>query len=144
MFSTVTKELGGFMFLFAIFCLIFAECFNVCNVDVSGYGRQPPLMAHFINMLRGSFGDQGMLDVFQTLDLKVGDGSVHYRVSESLMIFTWFIWLLSTFLLTMVFMNFIIAVIGDSYNNVSEFRLAHNYQQKAVMIYEFEMHFSYK
>lgn len=143
MFSTVTQELGNFMFLFAIFCMIFAECFNVCDVDVSGYGRTPPLMSHVINTLRGSFGDQGLLDVFQTLDLKV-PGSVHYRTSEGLMLYTWFIWFLSIFFLTMVFMNFIIAVIGETYTRVSEFKVAHNYQQKASMIYELEMHFGDK
>ena len=85
-----------------------------------------------------------MLDVFQTLDLKIGGGSVHYRVSSGLMIFTWVIWLLSTVLLTIIFMNFIIAVISESYTNVSEFKVAHNYHHKAKMIYEFEMHFTHR
>lgn len=143
MFVTVTYELGNFMFLFAIFCMIFAECFNVCNVDVGAYGRSPPLLSHLINTIRGSFGDQGMLDIFQTLDLKV-QGSVHYRTSEGLMLFTWFIWFLSIFFLTMVFMNFIIAVIGETYARVSQFKIAHNYQEKASMIFELEMHFSDK
>ena len=42
----------------------------------------------------------------------------------------------------MVFMNFIIAVIGESYANVVEFKVAHDYQQRIQMIYERELHFN--
>lgn len=49
-------------------------------------------------------------------------------MSKGLMLFTWFIWVLGLFSLTMVFMNFIIAVIGDTYTRVSEYKVAHNYQ----------------
>lgn len=42
----------------------------------------------------------------------------------------------------MIFMNFIIAVIGDSYTSVVENKDAHDYQQRVVMIYEREVHFS--
>ena len=42
----------------------------------------------------------------------------------------------------MIFMNFIIAVIGDTFNRVSEYRIAHNYQEKADMIFELETHFN--
>lgn len=41
-------------------------------------------------------------------------------------------------------MNFIIAVIGDSYNAVIEFKEAHDYQQRIMMIYEREASFSDK
>ena len=71
MFTTVSYELSNFMLLFTIFIMIFAECFNVCNVDVGAYGRSPAILSHIINTVRGSFGDQGMLDIFQTLDLKI-------------------------------------------------------------------------
>lgn len=42
----------------------------------------------------------------------------------------------------MIFMNFIIAVIGDSYNGVTEHQEAYDYKQKVDMIYEKELHFN--
>lgn len=58
--------------------------------------------------------------------------------------FTFAIWVIQNFFLFMVFMNFIIAVIGDSYSNVVEFKIAHDYHQRIQMIYERELHFNTK
>lgn len=44
----------------------------------------------------------------------------------------------------MIFMNFIIAVISDSYNTVIENKDSHDYLQRIVMIYEREVHFNQK
>ena len=57
------------------------------------------------------------------------------------MIFTFFIFAFATFLLFMVFMNFIIAVISESYTNVTAHAVAHDYKQRCEMIYEREIHF---
>jgi len=38
-------------------------------------------------------------------------------------------------------MNFIIAVISDSYNQVRDFATAHDYKQRLIMIYEREILF---
>lgn len=127
MITTVIKEVINFMVLFLIFCIIFAECYHICNIDASGYGRSPELLSHFISTLRGSLGDFAMLDIFQTMDLQNADKD-GWRVSKKLMLFSWLVWFMGYFLLTLVFMNFIIAVIGETYTNVSEYRIAHNYQ----------------
>jgi hypothetical protein len=42
----------------------------------------------------------------------------------------------------MIFMNFIIAVIADSYATVIEFSDAHDYKQRIDMIQEREMYFT--
>ena len=44
----------------------------------------------------------------------------------------------------MIFMNFIIAVISDSYAQVIKYQIAHDYQQRAAMIYEREIYFNEK
>lgn len=54
------------------------------------------------------------------------------------------LWGIGIFFLFMIFMNFIIAVIGDSYNKVIEFKEAHDYKQRVMMIYEREVQFSEK
>ena len=58
--------------------------------------------------------------------------------------FTYLLFIIQSLTLFMVFMNFIIAVIGDSFNQVSEYKDAHDYQQRMAMIYEREVHFSPK
>ena len=45
-------------------------------------------------------------------------------------------------MLMMIFMNFIIAVISDTYQQVSKRYVAHDYHQRAIMIYEREVHFT--
>jgi hypothetical protein len=47
-------------------------------------------------------------------------GNIIYGNSAEVMVFTYLFWLLTIFYLTMIFMNFIIAVIGDSFNKVLE------------------------
>ena len=42
----------------------------------------------------------------------------------------------------MIFMNFIIAVIGESYSKVTQFAEAHDYHQRSKLIYEMELHFN--
>jgi hypothetical protein len=44
----------------------------------------------------------------------------------------------------MIFMNFIIAVIGDTYSNVIQYKEAHDYQQRLMMLYEREVQFTLK
>ena len=70
------------------------------------------------------------------------DDPDRWMVSRSLMLFTWLVFTVSVFFLFMVFMNFIIAVIGDSFNRVSEYKNAHDYQQRMAMVYEREALFS--
>jgi hypothetical protein len=57
-------------------------------------------------------------------------------------IFTYFIFVIASLMLMMIFMNFIIAVISETYQNVSTHYVAHDYKQRAIMIYEREVHFS--
>jgi len=39
-------------------------------------------------------------------------------------------------------MNLIIAVISDTFTNVLKYKVAHDYMQRVIMIYELEIHFS--
>ena len=52
---------------------------------------------------------------------------------------TWTIWVIAVFILNIVFMNFIIAVISESYEKVMQKLVAESYRVKANMIVEREM-----
>jgi len=59
-----------------------------------------------------------------------------------LILITWLIWIVGVVALNMVFMNFIIALISDSYARVMEKSEAESYKVKANMIVEREIHFT--
>ncbi|CDW71077.1 UNKNOWN [Stylonychia lemnae] len=61
---------------------------------------------------------------------------------SSLVILTWLIWLLAVMTLYIVFMNFIIAVISESYERVMQKLVAESYRVKANMIVEREQFFT--
>ena len=142
MLAHVCNEVIHFMMLFGIFLLTFAECNHIVRVNIDSYGRLPGIFAHLIMILRCSMGDYDLLSSNATFDIIDEDGDhIH---SPLIVYFTWFLFIVSVFYLFMIFMNFIIAVIGDSYNHVIENKDSHDYQQRIVMIYEREVHFNQK
>ena len=131
MVCTVIVEIYSFMVLYMIFLLAFAECYHILLVDISAYGRTPELAAHALATLRMSMGDFALLDPLQSFDIieeRNADGSIAWRHSRGILYFTWIIWFLSCFILFMIFMNFIISVIGDTYSRVIENKDAHDYK----------------
>jgi len=119
MFITVVNEIYYFMILFLIFVLTFAESFHIVEVDIIKYGRTPELFAHFINVLRSAMGDFSIIDTNYGFDIMDEiDGELVFRHSRLIMMFTVVVWIITVFFLFMIFMNFIIAVIGESYSKV--------------------------
>lgn len=140
MLIQVAVDIKNFFILFMVFILIIAECYSVVQVDVSAYGRVPSLLAYALATFRSAMGDFSLIDPYNSFDLKTKSGA--YRYSQGLMLFTFCIYFLCVLCLTMIFMNFIIAVISDSYATVAACAIAHDYHQRVIMIYEREMHFS--
>ena len=78
-------------------------------------------------------GDQANVDPYESFDRLAIDpntGKKVYIHSKPIVMFTFGVWAIQNFFLFMVFMNFIIAVIGESYANVVEFKIAHDYLQR--------------
>jgi hypothetical protein len=126
--------------------LTFAECFHIVNVDVSSYGRVPELLSLTIAVLRAAMGDFSIIDPyvgFDALDTVIdpitGEEIEVHRHSEIIVMFTFILFMGTSFLLFMIFMNFIIAVIADTFQKVSKFYVAHDYHQRVIMIYEREV-----
>ncbi|CDW75032.1 UNKNOWN [Stylonychia lemnae] len=66
----------------------------------------------------------------------------YHNQGDGLVIFTWIIWLIAVMTLNIVFMNFIIAVISESYERVMQKLVAESYRVKAHMIVEREQLFN--
>ena len=61
--------------------------------------------------------------------------------TRQIVTFMFVLFILCVFFMFMIFMNFIIAVISESYSKVIQNKEAFDYQQRAAMIYEREVHF---
>ena len=145
MLITVIHDIFHFMVLFLLFLLTFAASFHALEVDISLYGRTPPLMAYSIAVLRCAMGDFSIIHMTQGFDL-IDDpeayGEDKYRFTQIRVIFTFCIFILCSFYIFIIFMNFLIAVIVQSYNKVINNKEAFDYQQRAAMINEREGYFT--
>ena len=153
MIEQVIIDSGYFFCLFFVFVLTFAECYNILNVDVGVYKRQPSIFGQCFNALRSAMGDLALIDPFESFDIKekppysstaAAWPEPKYRHSLEIVYFTFLIFILGQFFLFMIFMNFIIAVINESYNKINDKKLSYDYLQKVKMIYEKEAHFREK
>ncbi len=74
--------------------------------------------------------------------LSSGDFEIENYSSQraSLIIFTWIVWIVGVLVLNVIFMNFIIAVISESYEKVMQKLVAQSFIVKAEMIVERELH----
>ncbi|CDW79849.1 wd-40 repeat protein [Stylonychia lemnae] len=129
MMAGVFKDLKYFLIFFIIFILqfgmIFLVLFKAQQIDeYNGVNK----LAYFLMAFRISSGDF-QLDDFHTQE-------------DLLVVFTWIIWLIAVMTLNIVFMNFIIAVISESYERVMQKLVAESYRVKAHMIVEREQLFS--
>ncbi|CDW78734.1 wd-40 repeat protein [Stylonychia lemnae] len=129
MMAGVFKDLKYFIIFFMIFILQFGMMFLVLfkAQQIDEYNGVNKL-AYFLMAFRISSGDF-QLDDFHNQD-------------DLLVIFTWMIWLIAVMTLNIVFMNFIIAVISESYERVMQKLVAESYRVKANMIVEREQLFS--
>jgi hypothetical protein len=140
--TRVVEDLKWFIVLFSFFVYTFGVCYAILEVDAAAYGRLPYLLGLSLSTLRSAFGDFSMLDPYQGFDIQHEDpvtGEFTHSHSTYIVAFTFMVWIFQSFILFMVFMNFIIAVIGDSYASVIEFRDAHDYKIRIGMIFEREL-----
>ncbi|CDW88576.1 UNKNOWN [Stylonychia lemnae] len=129
MLASVFKDLKYFLIFFIIFIIQFGIIFLVLfkAQDIDEYNGMNKL-AYFLMAFRISSGD------FQLDDF--------HSQENGLVILTWLIWLIAVMTLYIVFMNFIIAVISESYERVMQKLVAESYRVKANMIVERERFFT--
>mmetsp|Transcript_27893 Transcript_27893/g.42183 ORF Transcript_27893/g.42183 Transcript_27893/m.42183 type:complete len:90 (-) Transcript_27893:813-1082(-) len=88
---------------------------------MSAYGRTPPILAYVVSVLRCAMGDFSIIhytmgfDIIENPEIE-GDGK--YRFSRTIMLFTFMIFFVTIFFIFIIFMNFLIAVISESYSKV--------------------------
>ena len=131
MFITVVNEIFYFMILFTTFLITFAQSFRIVEVDMSVYGRAPAMLGYSISVLRCAMGDFSIININQGFDL-ITDPDAEtedekYRYSRLVMNSTVVIFIICCFYMFIIFMNFIIAVISDTYAKVIQKKEAFDY-----------------
>ncbi|CDW81604.1 wd-40 repeat protein [Stylonychia lemnae] len=127
MMSSVFRDIQYFILFFLIFIfqfgIIFVILFSAERIEeYDGIG----IVGYFLMIFRISSGD------FAVENYK--DQESTFMISLS-----WTIWLIAVLILNIVFMNFIIAVISESYEKVMQKLVAQSYKVKANMIVEREL-----
>lgn len=124
LFNTVVKDVLQFLILYTFFVLTFAQSFSTLNVDQSSYGRVPALFANFVSVFRCSIGEFSILHPFMTFDIVIDpDGLTDeekFMFSYPIVVMMFIVFIVCVFFVHMIFMNFIIAVIGESFEKVIE------------------------
>ena len=123
MFITVFKELSYFLLYFGVLLSMFAVMISlILPPDINGYDGI------------GSF--MWMIMALQTAllnsDISGHSGNTEYSI------LLWVVWLIVVVVGNIVVMNFIIAVVGDSYTNCMAKREAQSLKVKVDMIIERE------
>ena len=105
---------------------------------MSGYGRMPNLIAEIVSTIRLAFGEFTVIDPYNTFDYKKeGEYVRDFKIVAT----TFIIFIFSSVFLYLMLMNFIIAVICNTYATVQKYAIAHDYKQRVDMIYELEVLF---
>ena len=126
MLTQVILDLEAFFILLSIFIFVTAQSFTVMDTDMSSYGRLPTTVAQIISTFRLAFGEFTVIDPYVTFDYK--DEDDNYTRSFSTVFVTFLIFIISSIFLYLMLMNFIIAVICESYAKVKKYAVAHDYK----------------
>ncbi|CDW87439.1 wd-40 repeat protein [Stylonychia lemnae] len=131
MIGGVFKDLKYFIGFFMIFIAQFGLIFTILF-------RGSPIQEYE--------GISSMGYIVMVFRIAAGDFNVeNYRDQPQFIVeLTWIIWLVAVMVLNVVFMNFIIAVISESYEKVMQKSVAESYRNKAKLIVEREVFFSKK
>lgn len=125
MLHGVFLDLKYFMAFYTMVLLVFTFLFSVLSLQLGeAYGGIGGV-GYFIMSFRASTGD------FE-LD--------NYNQLGPLVYLAWLVWVVAVIILQMIFMNFIIAVISGSYEDIMQEKDSVTYRGKADLIAERELH----
>eukprot|EP00347_Sterkiella_histriomuscorum_P010233 403377082 len=130
MMAGVFKDIKYFLYFFSI---ILVE-FGILFIIIFQAGDLPQYKG------LGHFGYLMMSFRLSTGDFELDD---YASQKPQLILATWAIWVSAVFVLNLIFMNFIIAVISESYERVMTKLVAQSYKVKVDMIVERELHMDY-
>ena len=122
MLATVLNDITSFLYFFGFVVIFFSVLVGILIKDMSDYDGIGTV-AYFVIALRESIGD---------MDSGIYTQDTEYKIIG------WIIYFMVIFLGNVIFMNFIIAVVGQSYENCMQRSVAQSFKVKLHMIREYE------
>ena len=110
MLQSVFSDLGYFILLYALVIILYGLIFTLIGVQVASdseymaYYNGISNFGYFVMSFRTSIGDF-QVDSFNELN-------------DSVIVFSWIVWVSAVLILNVILLNFIIAVISSSYEKV--------------------------
>ena len=122
MLATVLNDITSFLYFFGFVVIFFSILVGIILKDLSDYEGVGPV-AYFVIAMRESIGDYDTDSYSKNTDYKI---------------IGWIVYVMVMFLGNVIFMNFIIAVVGQSYENCMQRSVAQSFKVKLHMIKERE------
>lgn len=124
-------DIQGFLVFFMIWILFFSIQFKILDAEFDGgdYPLMPKTLQLIFITFRNSIGDLG-IPGYEKFIARYEGGK-----NTSLIIITliWVMWIMNIALMLIVLMNFLIAIISESYAAVMEAKTQYVYKDKAEM-----------
>lgn len=121
------KDLYAFMIFFIIILLYLSLMLGVVKLnDAETYESLNPITANYLTMLRFSLGD------FSDLEMLTG-------LSPGEKILFWAVFLISVFVAALIFLNFVIAEVGNTYSDIRQNVEAKILKERAGLINEADL-----
>jgi len=121
-------DIGGFLSFFAMWIIFFTIQYKVLGAEF-GMGDYPGLNSFAqlaLITFRNSIGDV-QIAAYSSLQTE------NTPLSWGIIIMIWFFWFLNIGLMCIILMNFLIAVISESYSTISGSKTQYVYKDKADM-----------
>ncbi|CDW83686.1 serine threonine protein kinase [Stylonychia lemnae] len=131
MLKAVFIDLRYFIALYAFVIVLYALIFTLLEIKTSDEDVEYDgisLFGYFIMAFRASTGD------FQIDN--------YYQLDKHHIQFAWVIWISAVLILNIILLNFIIAVISESYEKIMQKMVAQSYFIKCQLIYECELNYN--
>eukprot|EP00347_Sterkiella_histriomuscorum_P022696 403337500 len=131
MLKAVFMDLRYFIMLYGFVLVVYGLIFTLLKIKTSDENIEYNginYFGYFIMAFRASTGD------FQIENF--------YELQDAHIIFAWIVWISAVLFLNIILLNFIIAVISESYEKVMQKMMAESYRIKAQLIKERESYFN--
>eukprot|EP00347_Sterkiella_histriomuscorum_P000920 403374018 len=131
MLKAVFMDLRYFIMLYGFVLIVYGLIFTLLRIKTSSENIEYEginYFGYFIMAFRASTGDF-QIDNF-------------YELADAHIIFAWIVWISAVLFLNIILLNFIIAVISESYEKVMQKMVAESYRIKAQLIKERESYFN--
>eukprot|EP00347_Sterkiella_histriomuscorum_P008787 403343754 len=132
MLKAVFMDLRFFIMLYAFVVIVYGLIFTLLKIKTSDENIEYDgisYFGYFVMAFRASTGD------FQIDNI--------YQLDQTHIIFAWIVWISAVLFLNIVLLNFIIAVISESYEKVMQKMVAESFRIKAELIQERESYFNH-